>query len=487
MTPAIPVLASETPHQVLIPFLQKWRSIGTGLGVEVGPENLDFTLTVVRPSGIRIVDSLTVLRYRERPAAEWGSDVQAFLRKHKFTHISATVVLPTQDCISRSIALPGVPNRELAAAVQYQLDGLHPFAEEEATHSFSRLNAPRQASVALAIARNAVIEDYATLFDEAGIAVVAFLSPAAAIYSALRVLQLPPASQFLAVHEDATGLIVYGESATHPIYCVRFPANSDRAIPAASSQMRLPEDAPIARLAALLPQAERLEISSTLSYAASLAGALPSKSLSLNLLPADRRRTSSPWRWVPTIVLMILLMALGLAFSYYQDYENRRLLTRLDAEIARLQPRINSIKVLDSQIATAQQKLQFLATFAKYPQQDLDSLRELTRIMPMSSFVSRMDLTRTDLGMIGEVDQSMELLKMLDSSPYFKDSEFSSAPGRTPLGKEVFQIRAKREFPSAAVAPVAAPGPQGPIPSGMNSTPLPRIAPPPPLPPGMRP
>lgn len=453
MTSANPVLASEIPHQAVIPFFQKWRSFGTGLGVEVNPQDLEFTLTVVRPNGIRVVDSLTVPRYRERPAAEWGADVQALLQKHKISHISATVVLPAQDCISRSLGLPGVPNSEVASAVRYQLDGMHPYSEDEASHSFSRLAAPRQANFALAIARNSLIEDYATLFDEAGIAVAAFLTPAAAIYSALRILQMAPAEQFLAVHEDREGLLLFGETNTHPIYCVRFPLNSDRAIPAACSQIRLPEDAPVGRLAALLPQAERLELCSPISYAASLAGALPSQSLAINLLPVDRRKTSSPWRWVPTIVLLVLLMFLGLAFAYHQDFENRRLLSRLDAEIAKLQPKLNAVRALDSEIGAAQKKLQFLSTFASYPQQDLDSLRELTRLMPMTSFVARLDMTRTDINIVGEVDQAMELLKMLDSSPLFKDSEFSSAPGRNPLGKEVFQIRSKRELRVAPGSP----------------------------------
>ena len=480
MTSETPVLASEVPHKLEIPFLQKWRSIGTGLGIEVGPENLEVSLTVVRPNGIRIVDALTVLRYRERPAAEWGSDFQAFLNKNKISHVSATVVLPMQDCISRSIALPGVPNSEIAAAVQYQLDGLHPYAEEEATHSFSRLAPPRKSSYALGIARNAVIEDYATLFDEAGIDVAAFLTPAAAIYSALRILQAAPAEQFLAIHEDSSGVIVYGETNTHPIYCVRFPDASSRGIASASAQIRLPGDAPVARLAALLPHTERLEISSTISYAASLAGALPSQALSLNLLPDDRRKTSSPWRWVPTLVLLVLLMGLGLGFAYYQDYENQRLLTRLDAEIARLQPRLNSVRTIDTQISTAQQKLQFLRTFSAYPQQDLDSLRELTRIMPMTSYISRMDLTRNEIGVTGEIDQSMELLKMLDASPFFKESEFTGSPSRNQLGKEVFNIRSKREIPTASpVAPAAMPP--------ANSPPRPGITPPPPLPPGLRP
>jgi Tfp pilus assembly protein PilN len=182
---------------------------------------------------------------------------------------------------------------------------------------------------------------------------------------------------------------------------------------------------------------------------------------------------------VPTLVLLILLMALGMAFAYYQDYQNQQLLARLDAEIASLQPRLTQIKLLDAQILDAQKKLEFLTTFNAYPQQDLDTVRELTRVMPMTSYISRMDLSRTGIGISGEIEQSMELLKMLDSSPFFKDSEFTSSPVRNQLGKEMFQLRAKREFGSPA--PVAQPSP-APV-----STPIPKVAPPPPLPPGLKP
>ena len=92
-----------------------------------------------------------------------------------------------------------------------------------------------------------------------------------------------------------------------------------------------------------------------------------------------------------------------------------------------------------------------------------------------------MDLTRTDIGISGEIDQSMELLKMLDSSPFFKESEFTSSPSRSQLGKELFQIRAKRELP------VAGPVAPNPVQPPASVSPLPKITPPPPLPPGLRP
>lgn len=456
MTTETSLIEVEIPHRTQIPVLRKWLSFGSGVGIEIGLSSLFVTLTKIRPNGIQILDALEILRYRERPAAEWGADFQSFLTKNKIRHLSATVVLPTTDAVSRSLSLPGVPDKELASAVNYQLDGLHPFAEEEAAHSYSRLAPPHSANVSIAIARHAVIEDYATIFDEAGVAVAGFVTPAAAIYSALRILQLPPAESFLAIHEDERGLLVYGETPVCPLYCVPFGQDAGRAIGAASSQIRLPDDAPIARLAALLPHTEKLQLTPPLSYAASLVSALPSQCLKVNLLPEARRKTISPWRWVPSLILLLALMGLGLALAYVQDYENHLLLTRLDAEIAKFKAPLASAKTLEKQIIDTRAKVDYLRTVAGYPRQDLDSLRELTRILPVNAYVNRLDLTRTNVVLAGEIDQAADLLKLLDSSPLFKDSEFASSPGRSAQGKEMFNIRANREFPMLSV-PAATP------------------------------
>ncbi|MBM3760606.1 MAG: hypothetical protein FJW36_10215 [Acidobacteria bacterium] len=475
------VVATAPP----IPFFTKWRSFGTGVGIEVGPKELLVTLTVVRPSGIKVLDSLVIPSYRERPAAEWGEEYASFLRKHKLSHLSASVVLPAKDCVSRSLPMPGVAPAELASAIQYQLDGLHPFSEDAATHSFARLAGERSGHVAIAIAKNEIVEDYASLFDEAGVNLLSFLTPSSAIYSAMRVLQHPPSNQFLAIHEDASGLLVYGESETHPIYCVQLSLDNDRAIAATASQLRLSEDAPQSRLASLLSAAERLDVSSPLSYAASLSSALPALTLPLNLLPVNRRRIQSPWRWVPTAILVLLLMVLGTGFAYYQEYENNRILVKLDAEIAKLQPRLAIVRQLESDIESASRRLEFLNGIATYPQQDLESLRELTRMMPMNSYVSRLDMSRSEVTLSGETEQSMEMLKMFDSSLFFKDTEFTSSPNRLPNGKELFQIRTRRELPQEA-AKVASPAPANAAPP--NSTPLPRFIPaPPPAIQGFRP
>ncbi|MFN7543761.1 MAG: PilN domain-containing protein [Acidobacteriota bacterium] len=481
MTPAGIEYATELAHQTEIPALRRWQSIGSGVGIEIGAADLYVSVVVVRPGGIRVIDAIEIVRYRERPAADWGEEYRVLLERHKLKHVAAAVLLPSQDCVARTLAMPGVESNALAAAVRYQLDGLHPFAEEEAVHSFGRLSGARRTHVSVAVAKQEVIQDYATLFAEAGVAVAAFLSPAAAVYSAIRVLQDAPVSEFLAVHEQDDGLLLYGETEAAPLYCVKLPGAGERGVYATAAQIRLPEGAPVVRLASILPVSDKQDVARPLAYVAALASALPRLILPVNLLPVEQRKSSSRLRWLPTAVLVLLLVVLGVGYASYEDYENGRLLERLDQETGRLTPRLKQVRQAESAIQSTEQRLKFLSEAAAYPGQDLELLRELTRLLPLSAWVQRLDMTRNEVVLTGEFDQALELLKMLDASPLLRDSEFMAPPSRTPNGKEVFQIRAKREFPQAGKA-AAAVAPAG---AGLPAN-LPKVAPPPPQPAGVR-
>jgi Tfp pilus assembly PilM family ATPase len=147
--------------------LRKWIAFGTGVGIEIRDHELQVTVVRVRPSQTGVSGSATVLDYTNRPAAEWGSELNAFLKKVGAAHIAATVLLPRRDVIVRQMLLPGVSDRDLASAVQLQVDSLHPFIDEEVNYTFARLG--KTPSVLVGVARRDAIVRYSALFAEAGI------------------------------------------------------------------------------------------------------------------------------------------------------------------------------------------------------------------------------------------------------------------------------------------------------------------------------
>src|SRR4029077_6604534 len=115
--------------------------------------------------------------FAHRPAAEWGAEYTAFLSTLGLQHVSATVILPRHEVIVRQLAMPGVSGKDLAGAVRFQLDSLHPYSEDDVVSSWTRLS--DSSTVLVAIARGDVVQRYATLFAEAGIKVAGFTCSAA--------------------------------------------------------------------------------------------------------------------------------------------------------------------------------------------------------------------------------------------------------------------------------------------------------------------
>ena len=179
--------------------LKKFAAFGSGIGIEIagprGSESLRITAVRVRPTGARVIGRLVIDNFPHQPAGVWGTDYAAFLRKLDLRHVPATVLLPRQDVILRQLALPGVGDKDLDSAVRFQLDGLHPYPEDDVISSWARL--PGTSTVLIAIARRAEIDRYATAFSEAGVKLGGFTCSAAAIYSSLRLFGHTPAAPTL--------------------------------------------------------------------------------------------------------------------------------------------------------------------------------------------------------------------------------------------------------------------------------------------------
>ena len=141
--------------------LRKWMAFGRGVGIEIGPENLTVSVVRMRPSGATVLGAETIEKFRSRPAAEWGRQYTDFVRKHGAAHVAAVVLVPRQEVIVRTVPFPGVKDAELAAAVNYQLDTLHPYDEDDAVLTWARLNAVH---VLIGVIRRQIFDRYLALF-----------------------------------------------------------------------------------------------------------------------------------------------------------------------------------------------------------------------------------------------------------------------------------------------------------------------------------
>ena len=426
---------------------EKWLAIGTGVGVEIGRDDLECTVVRVRPSGVSILGSLEIRRFRDQPAAEWGAVYGNFLKKLGQSHLAAHVLLPREAVIVRQVPMPGVSDKDLAAALKFQIDSLHPYPEEDVVSDFARIG--KTPAVLIGICRRSVVDEYAALFAEAGLKVSAFTFPAASLYSAVRLFGTPPADGFLALGEHQAEWEAYGESPSRPLFSARMDESYDRAQALALSELRLPPETEALALPDILPvpvarPAEYEVGGSAILYATALAGACPWRSLPTNLLPPDLRRASSRLIYVPTAVLATLVVIAAVMLSAYSSYEDKRYLAKLQVEIQRMQPKAQQAAKLDQRIVAVRNHAQALDNFRRRLKDDMNAINDLTNILAPPAWLNSLQLTRDAVSISGEADRAESLLKMLDSSKQFRRSEFMLPIARGANG-EMFSIHSARE------------------------------------------
>lgn len=443
-------------------ILRKWLAIGTGVGAEISGKNLLLTAARVRPGGIDVLAVATIERFEERPAAEWSLEYTAFLKACGGKHLSATVVLPRSEVIVRELALPGVKDEDVPSAISYQLDALHPYPEDDVAFDWTRLNGP---IVAVGIARKDLIARFTNLFAEAGVQVSSFSISGAVLYAARRVYEALPATGIAAGMSCDNRVEIYGESDAHPMFTNAFDAPAEsfatRAVAMALSELRLPPETEVLSYERILPPPRSIDAaiplaSYALAYAAAVTSAVPKRAGRLNLLPAGQRRENSKLVYIPTAVLATVALALGLANLFYTQLEEQRYLAILQDEVKKLSPASKQADTLDQTADSARKKIQLIDQYKRQSQADLDALNELTRIVAPPAWVATFEMNRTTVTIAGESDQSAGMLKTIDQSPLFMNSDFTMPIGRGSDGRtEMFRIRTTREGPP--VAPPAKP------------------------------
>jgi len=427
--------------------LRRLLAVGTAAGIEIRDGSLYVAVTRVRPSGVEVPGALEIAGWQARPAFEWAAEYHAFLRRLGLGRLSAVLLLPRRDVIVRLLHLPGVEDKDLPAALSFQIEALHPYGDEAVAWAWQRVSA--SGAVLVGLVRQQTLDGWLDRFAEAGIALAGVTFSAAALHAAARLYAPPAGEGRILVYRHPAGETVelYGESASRPVFSAEFDLPLERALPLACAELRLAASEP-APWEQFLP-APRLSTDfdfsrSAFVYAAALAGACPRLAPAANLLPESQRVVRSRAVLAPTLALAaLLLLAVG-ALAGVQGYREKQYLLRLQEEIARLEPKAALAARYDQAIANAQRRHALLAGYRKRTRADLDALRELTRLIAPPAWTNLVQVDRASVTLAGEAEQAAPLLQVLDNSPLFRNSQFTVAIARTAAG-DLFRIRSERE------------------------------------------
>jgi len=427
--------------------VRKLLEFGSGAGITIGAKDLEVVVARVRPTGVQVLGRLTIPDFGGRPAADWGREYGRFLKSAGAGHLSATVLLPRREVVVRQLALPGVAARDMESAIRLQIDALHPYGDEDVVWGWSPLP---YGGVLVGIARRAAIEHHMELFAAAGIAVSSLTFSAAAMHAAVRLNRRRDGEGFVALGRTPSGAVeVYGESPSRPVFSAEFDTGPERAAALALAELRLPPETQALTLEDVLPRPTVNPVENDLSrnalpYATALAGACPQLAPAANVLPREYRHWRSRAVLVPTAVLAGLALAALIVMMAWPKFEDRRYLKMLEAEISRVQPGALHAAALDRETERTRARTALLDQYRSRTRADLDALNELTRLVEPPAWTNAIDLTRDTARINGEAPQAAPLLKILDSSPLFRNSQMDMDQHAAVGPGELFQIHTTR-------------------------------------------
>ena len=149
---------------------------------------------------------------------------------------------------------------------------------------------------------------------------------------------------------------------------------------------------------------------------------------------------------------MLLAIAILAAFVLMPALEHKRYRDALNDAVRKLEPAAQRVRTLDRDIATNRRKIAALDDFRRRPQADLDLLNELTHLLPADVWTSSIEIYPDSIVISGECMQAAPLLKLIDSSPFFQNSEFVASVARSATA-ETFRIRATRRGRAGKTTP----------------------------------
>jgi len=456
LSPEAPAAAAiDLKNASALPFWRRILAFGSGFGIAIGERNLEAAIVKARPSGATLISTATIHDFRNRPAAEWGAEMLRFVTAAGETRLAATVLLPRTDVIVRGVSLPGVTDKDATNAIELQIDTLHPWGDVEIAWGWSRTGqGALKSDVLIGLARKELLDSYETLFAEAGIPIAAATFSPAVIHSALRIWTEAPTSLLCFDTDEAGRTEIYGEGESRAVFSAEFSVPRERALALARAELRMAPDHPGRPLAEVLPvNPENARPGSPLAYAAAIAGSAPRVANFANLLPAERRASHDRMQYlVPMALGVFLALALLTVFVVFPAVEQKRYRGDLERAARQLEPAALRAQALERKIAENRKRTLLLDEIRRRPQADLEVLDELTRLLPPQVWTNAIEIYPDTVVLSGEADQAAPLLKVLDSSPLFQNSEFALSVTRN-AQTEQFRLKTTRRGRAGRTTP----------------------------------
>lgn len=163
----------------------------------------------------------------------------------------------------------------------------------------------------------------------------------------------------------------------------------------------------------------------------------------INLYPAQLRKKPSKTSYYIMLSLAVMVLLSCFAWGGSILLHRNLILNRLDRQIKPLAAQVKDVDKIQSNCAIIEKKIRYLNRIRQEHVPRLDILKELSLIIPESSWIQRFNFTAKGLNLSGYSQDASELIPILESSDLFYDAAFTAPITKGKEGQEKFIISLK--------------------------------------------
>jgi Tfp pilus assembly protein PilN len=432
----------------------------TTTGIELG--ETDLTIAVVRNTfgktrliGVRRLDGFVKLDENER-----RKTLEEALKAHRIPGATVYLSLPRDQGIVRQIQLPVELKRKLPDIIKIQIETLSPWPVTEIYWDFA-VEVPKKdqklMTITIVIIPRTFLDPWIVFFKSAGLPLSGATLSSVARGHGISALW-NEARPTIVLHREASyteGTLINGSQLaafTGPpvendfaptavidrlLSAVRMSSSNDsRVWVSGKVENSAVENNPRLPLQDVKPE-------STKEFGSIATALMPLKQspFKSNLVPAELRYHESRRRLMPAVVMGVLVFAMSIGLFLREPYQNAIYGSELNTEIRKVSPKIKEVADQEKELDQLSQRFRALTSQIQSHDRVLESVGELARVLPGSTFVTNYSYQDGTITISGFAQSASEIQSLLEGSPLFKGVEFTNSVTREASGKDRFTLK----------------------------------------------
>lgn len=456
-------------------------SFDSALGVEIRGDRLIFAAVRKGLNEFTLRACRAIENFRALTPQELASEARRILEGRRVNRDNVVLGVPRDQAVVRIVELPLEVEENLDQVVAFQVEKFEPAGTERSCYDYmvmERDEKQKKIRLQIVMVPRALIEEYLNLFRELKLYPAAIRFSSAGLHSLLTAHEdgYPQKEPFLILSLNPGELEMVVVTGRTGFYSDKVSSGGDWTFETVLAEL----DVFISRLELRVEGFSRIYLTGTRcedlfpefkehfgecellttrlsvkrkALRASLMDAVGALGLALsglsrvssrrlNLIPEEKRLIGERPSLVPTVVLIGLLILLGSALATRDYFQKQSLLGQLEAQISTLQPEMDRIGTLRTEIADREAQLRELQGFMQGRDTVLVLLREITERVPDNSYLNNLTIVQGKVNIIGFSDSASGLLPILRESPHL-ENVFSRSITREPrTGRDRFQFEA---------------------------------------------